>query len=115
MGEYALYLDDIRHPPHTGENWVLCRTVEAMHSVLEANGIPSLASFDYELGHTDPGNTGYNAVRCFLGFLLENPPKGEKLEVEVRLHTSSSIGAKRMAQLLKEHSSACADVGIRLL
>jgi|GEM_PF-1593518 len=115
MDDYALYLDDIRHPPRTGENWVLCRTVASMLEILQTYGIPMLASFDYELGRTDPGHTGHDAVSAFLDFLILNPPVAEAVEVEVRLHTSSSYGAARMAQLLNERSNACASVGIRLM
>jgi len=114
MDSYALYLDDIRHPPRTGEAWVLCRTVAAMRELLEERGIPQLASFDYELGRTDPGNTGYDAVSDFLDFLISNAPEGEEVELEVRLHTSSSYGATRMAALLKERYAACLSAGIRL-
>ena len=112
---YALYLDDIRQLPHTGENWVLCRTVRTMREILEERGIPSVMSFDYELGHTDHGNTGHDAVESFLEYLLSNPQEGEGVEVEVRLHTSSGYGEARMAQLIKDHAGACAKVGIRLV
>jgi len=115
MNEYALYLDDIRHPPRTGETWVLCRTVGDMRAILEVQGIPQLASFDYELGRTDPGHTGHDALSCFLDFLISNPPEGEAVEVEVRLHTSSGYGAKRMAQLLTERYAACANAGVRIV
>jgi hypothetical protein len=115
MDDYALYLDDIRYPPQTGENWILCRTVASMLELLQANGIPVLASFDYELGRTDPGCSGDDAVSAFLDFLISHPPEGEDIEVEVRLHTSSSYGAARMAQLLKQRSADCMSVGIRLV
>ncbi len=116
---YALYLDDVRYPPHTGEhtgeNWVLCRTVSGMLDVLHERGIPELASFDYELGRTDPTRTGYDALSCFLDFLVGNGSEGESFEVEVRLHTSSRYGANRMAQLLQERTAACEAVGIRVI
>lgn len=111
---YALYLDDMRYPPQTGDNWVLCRTVATMLEILNENGIPTLASFDYELGHTDPGNTGDDAVIAFLDYLISNPQEGEGVELEVRLHTSSGYGEARMAQLLKQSHGLCEEVGIRL-
>lgn len=115
MEDYALYLDDIRHPPRTGENWVLCRTLAAMRELLEERGIPSLASFDYELGRTDPGNTGYDAVADFLNFLISNPKEAsEAVDVEVRLHTSSGYGATRMVALLSRRQADCERAGIRL-
>ena len=73
------------------------------------------ASFDYELGHTDPGNTGNDAVSAFLNFLTANPQEGESVELEVRLHTSSGYGEARMAQLLKQGYSDCEKAGIRLV
>lgn len=112
--DYALYLDDIRHPPHTGEDWVLVRSVRTMREILEERGIPSVASFDYELGHTDHGNTGHDAVESFLEYLLSNPQE-EGTEIEVRLHTSSGYGEARMAQLIKDRTADCAEIGIRLV
>lgn len=113
MTSYALYLDDIRHPPRTGEDWVLCRTVAGMLDLLGDRGIPHLASFDYELGRTDPGHTGNDALNAFLDFLIENAPE-EAFEVEVRLHTSSRYGESRMAASLKKRQAECWDAGVRL-
>jgi hypothetical protein len=116
MDVYALYLDDIRHPPLTGDNWVLCRKIGTMLDVLIERGIPVLASFDYELGRTDPSHTGADALSAFLDFIVSNPPaKDEPMDIEVRLHTSSSSGAAEMAQLLKKRMAACKRVGVRLL
>lgn len=112
---YALYLDDYRYPPQTADDWVLVRTVRAMRELLEERGIPALASFDYELGHTDPDNTGYDAVESFLDYLISNSSEEGSIEVEVRLHTSSSSGEVRMAQLLKERTAACQEAGVRLV
>ncbi|MGZ0657285.1 cyclic-phosphate processing receiver domain-containing protein [Coraliomargarita sp. W4R72] len=115
MTDYALYLDDIRYPPRTGEDWVLCRTVATMLEILHERGLPNLVSFDYELGRTDPGNTGYDAVSEFLDFLIANPPTGEEgSELEVRWHTSSGYGEARMAKLLKERQIACEASGISI-
>jgi len=114
--DYALYLDDIRDPPHTGDHWLLCRTVATMLDTLNENGIPKRASFDYELGRTDPGNTGADAVSAFLDYLVLNPLEAaEHVELEVRLHTSSRYGEKRMAELLKQGAAACKAAGIRLV
>jgi hypothetical protein len=113
--DYALYLDDIRHPPHTGEDWVLVRSVAAMRELLEARGIPSLVSFDYELGRSDPSHCGQDAVESFLEYLLENPQGDEVVDVEVRFHTSSSYGEVCMAQLIKQRAAVCEKAGIRLI
>jgi hypothetical protein len=86
-----------------------------MREILAERGLPSVASFDYELGHTDRGHTGHDAVEGFLGFILSRPPEDKGFEVEVRLHTSSGYGKARMAQLLKDRCAACAKVGIRLV
>ena len=112
---YALYLDDCRYPPHTGDDWVLVRTLRAMRDLLEERGIPALASFDYELGLTDPNHDGGDAVSSFLDFLIEAGDKESLVEVEVRLHTSSGSGEARMAQLLKERAADCDAVGVRLV
>lgn len=112
---YALYLDDVRHPPQTGENWVLVRSVAAMRELLDERGIPTLASFDYELGRTDPSNDGGDAVASFLEFIQLAANVDEPVDVEVRLHTSSSYGAVRMAELLRSSCNACFEAGIRLV
>ncbi|MGJ8649067.1 MAG: cyclic-phosphate processing receiver domain-containing protein [Opitutaceae bacterium] len=112
---YALYLDDVRHPPQTGEDWVLVRSVAAMRELLEVRGIPALASFDYELGRTDPSNDGGDAVASFLEFIQSVANAEEPVDVEVRLHTSSSYGATRMAELLRNSYNACGEAGIRLM
>jgi len=115
MNDYALYLDDIRHPPQTDDNWMLCRTVRAMLEILNKHGIPTLASFDYELGRTDPGHSGDDAVTAFLDYLISHPNEGEVIELEVHLHTSSRHGEGRMANLLKQSQVTCAQAGIRLV
>lgn len=112
---YALYLDDCRYPPQTEDDWVLVRTVRDMCELLEERGIPPLASFDYELGHTDPSHDGFDAVNSFLEFLLENGLKECPVDVEVRLHTSSGYGESRMAKLLKARANDCYIAGIRLV
>ena len=85
-----------------------------MRAILEVQGIPKLASFDYELGRTDPGHNGHDALSCFLDYLISDAHEEDPLVVEVRLHTSSGYGAKRMAQLLKERQSACRSAGFIL-
>jgi hypothetical protein len=113
MAAYALYLDDIRHPPHTGDHWILCRSVSSMRELLEFSGVPFLASFDYELGRTDPSHTGYDALSGFLDFLLDHPVT-DPVNIEIRFHTSSSHGAARMAQLLQKRSADCEKINIHL-
>ncbi len=115
MKNYALYLDDVRHPPHTGENWVLCRTVAEMRELLEARGMPHLASFDYELSRTDPGHSGEDAVASFLEFVESTGDPHAPAELEVRLHTSSGYGAAKMAALLVERSAPCLAAGVHLV
>lgn len=112
---YALYLDDVRHPPHTGEEWVLVRSVAAMLELLEERGIPTLASFDYELGRTDPSHDGGDAVASFLEFIQSAANPEEPVDVEVRLHTSSSYGAVQMAKMLRNSYQACGEAGVRLV
>ncbi|MGJ8652804.1 MAG: cyclic-phosphate processing receiver domain-containing protein [Opitutaceae bacterium] len=112
---YALYLDDCRYPPRTGDDWVLVRTVHAMRDLLEERGIPALASFDYELGLTDSAHDGGDAVMSFLDFLIVSGDKDAPVELEVRLHTSSGYGEAQMAQMLKEHAAACEAAGVRLV
>jgi hypothetical protein len=86
-----------------------------MQDILNERGIPLVASFDYELGRTDPGNSGEDAVVAFLDFLISNPHEGELIDLEVRLHTSSGYGEARMAQLLKQSHDVCLAAHIRLL
>ncbi|MGJ8637751.1 MAG: cyclic-phosphate processing receiver domain-containing protein [Opitutaceae bacterium] len=112
---YGIYLDDIRHPPQTGDDWVLCRTVDELCELLEERGIPGVISFDYELGRTDPSHCGYDAVERFLDFIIKNKVEDGTLDVEIRLHTSSGYGASRMAQLLRDRQSQCEEAGIRLV
>lgn len=111
---YALYLDDVRHPPHTGENWVLCRTVAGMRELLESRGLPRLVSFDYELSRTDPGHSGEDAVASFLEFVESTGDPHAPAELEVRLHTSSGYGAAKMAALLGGRSRSCELRGVHL-
>lgn len=113
--QYALYLDDVRHPPRTGEDWVLVRSVAAMRELLEDRGIPTLASFDYELGRTDPSHDGGDALASFLEFIQSAANSADPIDVEVRLHTSSSYGAARMAELLRNSCDDCFEAGIRLV
>lgn len=116
---YALYLDDIRQPPSSEDDWVLCRTVADMRDLIESRGLPRLISFDYELGRTDPGRCGADAVQCLINWIMametgaETPVEARK--IEVRLHTSSSYGAAHMARLLDEARVRCLSSGVRLV
>lgn len=115
LSSYALYLDDVRHPPLTGENWILVRTVASMLDLLDKRGIPTVASFDYELGRTDPSHDGGDAVASFLEFIQSVANPEEPVDIEVRLHTSSSYGAVQMAKMLRDSYQTCGEAGVRLV
>lgn len=73
-----------------------------------------MATFDYEFGHTDPDNTGYDALKCFLDYLCRPRDSVEDFVVTVRLHTSSTHGKARMAYLLQEARPDLEAAGVQL-
>jgi len=110
VSDYCLFLDDTRKPPDDGGTWVVCRTVEALRETVKARGAPKQVSFDYELGNTDPTNTGYDALNAFLDSLESLAPTEGR--IEVRAHSSSSQGRVRIRERFEERQAALKAAGI---
>ena len=47
---YKLFIDDERHPPNDGKEWVVVRSFFSATDTIISNGCPVHISFDYDLG-----------------------------------------------------------------
>ena len=85
-----LYVDDVRPCP---VGWRVARTVEEARRALADGGVEEV-SLDFVIG--DGLNDNFSPVARFIA---DMPP--EKRPRRVRIHTSSSEGARILASILK--------------
>ncbi len=92
-----LYLDDVRFPRTDG--WSIVRSYEGFtHWILE-NGVPSVVSFDHDLGVDDQGNelkSGYDAAKWLCNYCAEN---GLPLP-SCNVHSANPVGAENIRNLI---------------
>lgn len=56
MTDWIMFLDDERHPPEDGQDWVICRShAAAVAEILYRKQLPKFVSFDHDIG---PGPDG---------------------------------------------------------
>ena len=89
-----LYLDDLRTP--VTEGWTVVRSFEEATSYIELHGIPSMISFDHDLGD---GKTGYDFAKWLVECDLSRRhvfPKHFKFNV----HSANPVGKKNIESYL---------------
>ncbi len=111
---YSLYLDDMRGLPQQHLDWVLCRSISEMLELVRENGPPEVASFDYDLDHTEPGASGNHALNRFLDELIAQKDQSPGISVEVHLHTNSKHGRQRMAETMKDRKEELEGHGLQV-
>lgn len=98
MSSYKkLYLDDLR-TPEDAQDWVICRTVdEAKRHVLEC-GLPTLISFDHDLGEGEPDGLQFAKwlVKAHLDGVLSLHPSC----FEWTVHSMNPVGKENITGLL---------------
>jgi hypothetical protein len=92
-----LYLDDVRFPRTDG--WSIVRSYEDFTQWILENGVPSVVSFDHDLGVDDQGNelkSGYDAAKWLCNYCAEN---GLPLP-NCNVHSANPVGAENIRNLI---------------
>lgn len=120
---YNLFLDDERTPMSTysyfpnnvyiDKEWVIVRNHEDFVKTIEKRGLPSIISFDHDLGYEhypkskvdmykeiDYSNfkekTGYDSAKWLVNYLIDN-----NLELpKIYIHTQNPVGRENIKKLL---------------
>ncbi len=95
---YKLYLDDVRSIP---KDWVGARTyIEAINIIAE-RGIPTVISFDHDLGENQP--TGMDFAKWFTEFVLFSENKIElPSNFTFYVHSSNPPGKANIEGLMNQ-------------
>lgn len=92
-----LYLDDVRFPRTDG--WSIVRSYEDFTQWILENGVPSVVSFDHDLGVDDQGNelkSGYDTAKWLCNYCAEN---GLPLP-SCNVHSANPVGAENIRNLI---------------
>lgn len=131
--EYNLFLDDIRNPIDASfymntnvsklyridiHKWVIVRNYEEFVSFILKNGLPTIVSFDHDLGfeHYDMVSknaegwseyykdenhekTGYDCCKWLIEYIQEN----DLSLPEILIHSQNTVGAENIQNLFKSY------------
>ncbi len=90
---YKLFLDDVETAP---EGWVQARSYDEFVDIIQTRGVPSVISFDYDLGKDEFGNSLKTGVDC-AKYLIDNKFGINKFII----HSNDSIGRHDIPAVLK--------------
>lgn len=95
---YSLFLDDERWPPQKNQKgeWVICRTLDDVKSVIAERGFPNFISFDHDLGDDQP--TGMDVTKWLVDYDMDNDAIPEDFEFYV--HSQNPIGKRNIESYL---------------
>lgn len=100
MSTWKLFLDDEREP--VGDGWTVCRNVAEAAAVVDVFGLPSMVSFDHDLG---PGpapagydNTGMGMARWLVDRAMDGAPLPADFSYYV--HSQNPVGAENIRRFL---------------
>lgn len=101
----GVFLDDIRFPsdlthyiskeelvPYLLTNWTVIRNYQDFVAYISKNGIPSIISFDHDLGLNIDNNeaeSGYDAVKYIVDFIIEQQ---SQVFPQVLCHSQNPVG-----------------------
>ncbi|MGJ1193301.1 cyclic-phosphate processing receiver domain-containing protein [Sphingobacterium siyangense] len=101
----GIFLDDIRVPsdlsyyipkeeitPYLLTNWIIIRNYPDFVAYISKNGIPSIISFDHDLGvnvDSTEAESGYDAVKYIVDFILEQK---HPVLPQVLCHSQNPVG-----------------------
>lgn len=90
---YTLFLDDLRSPTKDLENVKIARNVSQAIELVEKNGLPSVISFDHDLGEGE-----FTSPR-FMWWLIDQH-LDEKLDLnsikKIFIHSANPVGAENL-------------------
>ena len=98
-----LYLDDERFPRTSG--WEIVRSYKQFVKWIEENGVPSLISFDHDLGDISDGSPdwrehdGYDCAKWVCEYCLTNGIRIPKWNV----HSANGVGRENIESVLKHY------------
>lgn len=109
---YCLFLDDERMPinaftytmnqRYVEYHWVIVRSYKDFIKCIENNGMPSIISFDHDLGDVNNDNgekTGYDCVKWLIDYCMDN-----KCEFpQYMFHTMNNVGKENMELLIQNY------------
>ncbi|WP_206531800.1 cyclic-phosphate processing receiver domain-containing protein [Sphingobacterium sp. DR205] len=101
----GIFLDDIRFPsdlthyiskeelvPYLLTNWTVIRNYQDFVAYISKNGIPSIISFDHDLGvnlDNTEAESGYDAVKYIVDFIIEQQ---SQVFPQVLCHSQNPVG-----------------------
>lgn len=89
-----IFLDDLRDPPDNG--WIVLRSFDEYTRWLSDNGIPTVISFDHDLGE---GPTGYDALKWTIEKYLDGQLDFPK-DFTYYVHSANPIGKKNIVSMM---------------
>ena len=105
---YSLFLDDLRDPPWwLGYEPIIARDVSEFKLAINLYGVPSVISFDHDLGKFESGEIKPNALQA-LKWLIEQHLDGvyDLSEVhQVFVHSSNPAGVENIVSLWDSFAS----------
>jgi hypothetical protein len=107
---WKLFLDDIREPSYVYRDsddpevhpsvWTVARSTEEAKAMVQAKGMPSLISFDHDLG-------GNDTAMVFLGWLAREYWDGESPIPMWKIHSDNPVGRQNIRSFMRSwHESA---------
>jgi hypothetical protein len=99
---YNLFLDDTRSPQND-KTWDVVRTHAEFIRTIERRGMPSLISFDHDLGEK---KSGYDCAK----WLIEYCMKTSKELPEYRVHSQNPVGKANIRALLENYKQKIENV-----
>lgn len=112
---WNLFLDDERNledvtwatwqvrEKYRNEEWVICRTLDNVSSVIMARGMPSYISFDHDLGQYK--TTGYDIAKFIINWSMNDPYNPLPDDFSFYVHSQNPIGKANIEGLLNNYLS----------
>jgi hypothetical protein len=100
---FRVFLDDIREPdwvyPDDKTGWTICRSMGELRNVVRVFGIPTMISFDHDLGDNEP--TGMDIAKWLveLDLNFKTMPK----DFQFKVHSSNPCGRENIESLLNNY------------
>ena len=107
MGNYKMYLDDVRElPEEFQKEWITVRSSSETISYVKAHGLPEFISFDHDLGGSDTTMVFLRWLERETNIIQENDPP------EYVVHSSNPAGAANIRSFMeswKRFRNSCAE------
>ncbi len=95
-----LYLDDIR-VPHTSRDWIIARSCDEAKAHCLEHGVPSLISFDHDLGDQVP--SGFDFAKWLVENDMDHHGAFLPEDFSFNVHSANVVGAENITGLLARY------------